>query len=232
MIERITHLTFDCYGTLIDWEQGILTAVAPLFLRSGVRSAPSDILRSFVAHEARIESLPWRPYREVLQAVLLGMAADFNCAIPSSEASLLGNSLPHWPPFFDTVDGLQRLSKKFRLVILSNTDDALFAETQKRLAVRFDEVITAEQLKSYKPGKAHFQEALRRLGIPASQILHVAQSLYHDHLPAQELGFRTVWINRPSLLGPTGLAPETQAKPDLVFHDLAGLAARAELGSW
>jgi 2-haloalkanoic acid dehalogenase type II len=149
----ITQLTFDCYGTLIDWEQGILSAVNRLFVRGRARPTSEAILRSFVTHEARIESGEWRPYRDVLRAVLVGMAADFGLAISESETNLLSDSLPQWPPFPDTVDALRRLAKKFRLVILSNTDDSLFAQTQKRLGVRFDEVITAEQVKSYKPGK-------------------------------------------------------------------------------
>jgi 2-haloacid dehalogenase len=222
VIANVTHLTFDCYGTLIDWEQGILSAVTPLFGRT---AGPETILRSFVDHEARIEAGKWRPYREVLQAVLAGMAADFGIRIPDSEADLLSRSLSDWPPFSDTVDALQGLPKKFRLVIVSNTDDSLFAQTQKGLGVQFDEIITAEQIKSYKPGTAHFEEALRRLGVSASQILHVAQSLYHDHVPAQQLGFQTAWINRPSLLAGTGLAPRTGVKPSFVFPDLAGLAA-------
>jgi 2-haloacid dehalogenase len=221
----ITQLTFDCYGTLIDWEQGILSAVNRLFVRGRARPTSEAILRSFVTHEARIESGEWRPYRDVLQAVLRGMAVDFGLAIPESETNLLSDSLPQWPPFPDTVDALRRLAKKFRLVILSNVDDALFAQTQNHLGVRFDEVITAEQVKSYKPGKAHFEEALRRLRVPVSQVLHVAQSLYHDHVPAQRLGFQTAWINRPSLLAGTGLAPLADIKPAFVFPDLRELAA-------
>jgi len=223
--EPVTHLTFDCYGTLIDWERGILAAITPLFERVG-RKAPSEaILRSFVAHEARLEAGSWKRYREILGEVLIGVAADLKFSLSDTETSLLSDSLPHWAPFPDTVKALQSLSKRFRLVILSNTDDALFAETQKRLGVRFDEIITAEQVKSYKPGKAHFREALRRLNVPVSQVLHVAQSLHHDHVPAQELGFRTAWINRPSLLAGTGLAPQVRIKPDLVFADLGGFVA-------
>ena len=228
MTNRITHLTFDCYGTLIDWERGILAAVAPLLAPAGARQTPEAILRSFVAHEARLESQSWRPYREVLQAVLSAIAAGFKIALADSEANLLSDSLPQWPPFPDTVAALKQLAKRFRLVILSNTDDALFAQTQKSLGVSFYEIITAEQVKSYKPGKRHFEEALRRLGVPVSQILHVAQSLYHDHAPAKELGFPTAWINRPSLLAGTGLALKANVEPDLVFPDLATLTARLE----
>jgi len=199
--------------------------VSPLLARSRAKVAPEAILRSFVAHEARIESEAWRPYREVLRAVLLGMAADFKLTIRDSEASLLSESLPHWAPFPDTVDALRRLSDKFKLVIISNTDDSLFAQTQRVLGVHFAEVITAEQVKSYKPAKVHFEEALRRLRVPVSQLLHVAQSLYHDHAPAQEIGFQTAWINRRSLLAGTGLAPEVDVKPTLTFPNLTDLAA-------
>jgi 2-haloacid dehalogenase len=213
---------------LIDWEQGILSAVGPLLSRAAAKPTPEAILRSFVAHEARIESEAWRPYREVLKGVLVGIAADFKIPIAGFETSLLSESLPHWPPFLDTVDALRRLSKKFQLVIISNTDDSLFAGTQKCLGIYFDEIITAEQVKSYKPGQAHFEEALRRLRVPVTQVLHVAQSLYHDHAPAQRLGFRTVWINRPSILTGTGLAPLTDIKPDLVFSSLSELVAKLE----
>lgn len=224
MTAGVTHLTFDCYGTLIDWERGILSAVEPLLARSGVQAAPETILHSFVHHEARLESQPWRPYRDVLRAVLVALAADFKITLPEGEQGLLANSLPDWPPFPDTIEALQRLGKRFRLVIVSNTDDALFAKTGQRLGARFHDIITAEQVKSYKPGRPHFVEALRRLDVPASQILHVAQSLYHDHVPARQLGFRTARINRPSCLPDTGLAPLAQVTPDLVFPDLAALA--------
>src|SRR6185436_7841872 len=141
--------------------------------------------------EARLEAENWRPYREMLRGVMAGVVADFSVALPVAEQDALVNSLPDWPPFPDTVEALRGLSTRFRLVILSNTDDDLFAETQKQLQVRFDAVITSEHVKSYKPGAAHFHEVLRRLGVPATQILHVAQSLYHDHVPARQLGLHT-----------------------------------------
>ena len=224
MLDDVTHLTFDCYGTLINWEQGILTALEPLVANARLRPAPQAILQSFVKHEAREEGLVWKPYHQVLAAVLSAMAVELELPLLAREPGLLADTLPMWPPFPDTVDALQRLSKRFRLAIVSNTDDALFAETQKRLKARFDAVVTAEQVKSYKPGKAHFEEVLRRLEVPASNVLHVAQSLYHDHVPASQLGFPTAWINRPTLLAGTGLAPRADIQPDFTFSDLAGLA--------
>jgi len=153
------------------------------------------------------------------------MAEELHLPLLAREPALLADSLASWPPFSDTVAALQQLSKRFRLAIVSNTDDALFAGTEMRLKVRFDVVVTAEQVKSYKPGKAHFHEVLRRLGVPVSQVVHVAQSLYHDHVPARQLGFRTAWIKRPSLLTDTGLAPRADVHPDFAFSDLSGLAS-------
>ncbi|HEX5219808.1 MAG TPA: HAD-IA family hydrolase [Verrucomicrobiae bacterium] len=166
------------------------------------------------------------PYRDLLRGVLLGIAKDLGIRLEAGEADTLANSLPSWPPFPDTVAALQRLSTRFQLVILSNTDDSLFRQTQKHLQVPFTEIITAEQVRSYKPGHAHFTEALRRLNVPAKRILHVAQSLYHDHVPARQLGFYTAWINRPSLLSGTGLAPDADAKPHLASSDLESLRAQ------
>ena len=225
-LKEITHLTFDCYGTLIDWEQGILDVVQPVLARFGVVVSPEVILRSYVAHEARLEAQPWMPYRELLREVMIAMASDFGVRLKEAEQNSLVDSLRRWQPFPDTVDALKRLSTRFRLVILSNIDDALFRQTQSHLKVEFTEVITAEQVQNYKPAHAHFTEALRRLAVPAHRILHVAQSLYHDHVPARQLGFHTAWINRPSLLSGTGLSPNAEVNPDLVFRDLASLAAQ------
>jgi len=226
----ITHLTFDCYGTLIDWEQGILTAVQSMFARRGVSAGPESILQSYVRHEARLEAQGWKPYRDILRGVMTGIAEDFKIQLVGSETETLVTSLPDWPPFLDTVATLQALAGRYHLVIVSNTDDALFAETQKRLQTSFVAVITAEQVKSYKPGRAHFLEVQRRLGVETRQVLHVAQSLYHDHVPARALGFRTAWVNRPSRLVGTGLAPATVVEPDIVTSDLETLAARLEAG--
>lgn len=222
--DAVTHLTFDCYGTLVDWESGILACALPLLESHGAHCKPEELLRWYVKHEARIEAQGWRLYREVLRGVMLGMAEDFKVRLQSDEADALAKSLPNWPVFSDTVESLQRLATSFRLVILSNTDDALFAETRKHLQVEFAEVITAEQVQSYKPGLAHFHEALRRLKTPAAKILHVAQSLYHDHVPARQLGFGCARVKRPSRLGSDGLALRTDVEVHLTVPDLATLA--------
>jgi 2-haloacid dehalogenase len=224
----VTHLTFDCYGTLIDWETGILRTVEPLLSKRGISTDAPAILRSFVAHEARWEAGPWQPYREVLRGVLAAMAHDFEITLTEVESDALAESLPLWSPFYDTVATLRELKKQFRLVIVSNTDDALFAHTARRLEVPFDEVVTADQVRNYKPAEAHFREALRRMDVRPTQVLHVAQSLYHDHVPARRLGFHTARIDRPTCLTGTGLAPEAHVTPDWSGPDLASLATELQ----
>jgi 2-haloacid dehalogenase len=219
--ESITHLTFDCYGTLIDWESGIASALQPIFAAHGIEVSSEKIVERYVAHEARVESQGWRPYRDILQDATVSMAAELGIRLRAEECSALSESIGSWPSFADTVPALNQLKQRFRLAIVSNVDDTLFTETAKQLQVNFDEVITAEQVRSYKPGHAHFREALRRLNVPVDRILHVAQSLYHDHVPAKQLGFRTAWINRPGKLRPLSLPQPV--RPDLVVADMAEL---------
>jgi 2-haloacid dehalogenase len=221
--DGFTHLTFDCYGTLIDWETGILQALKPLLERNGATPQEEQILRSYTRAEAEEEAGEYKPYRIVLGNVCARIAADFGVKLLSEDCRALPNSVGQWPPFSDTVPALRRLKTQFKLVVLSNIDDALFAQTRSLLDIDFDEVITAEQLRSYKPRRAHFEAAIKRLGVPREQILHVAQSLYHDHAPAKEMGFSTVWIDRPSRLHGSGLAPPADVRPDLELPDLQSL---------
>lgn len=222
--DPISHLTFDCYGTLIDWETGILQAMMPLLARKGVTAEEEQVLRLYVEFEADEEAGEYRPYRAVLKNVAGRIAAQFGVELSAEERTALPSSVGNWPPFPDTVPALRQLQSRFKLVILSNIDDALFAQSNVLLGVEFDQVITAEQLRSYKPRKAHFEAALSRLAVPQGHILHVAQSLYHDHIPAKEMGFSTVWINRPSRLTGTGLSPTAAVCPDVELPDLQSLA--------
>jgi 2-haloacid dehalogenase len=225
---RITHLTFDCYGTLIDWETGILNEMVPMLARYTVTASEETILQLYTEYEAEEERRPYRPYREILTTVSARMAEHFAVEPTGSDRTALADSVGKWPAFPDTVDALQRLKAHFKLVILSNIDDDLFAQTARHLYVEFDDVITAQQVRSYKPGKAHFEIALERLGAPRESVLHVAQSLYHDHVPAKEMGFSTVWIDRPSRLPHTGLSLPAAVQPDLTFTDLVSLADTVE----
>ncbi len=220
----ITHLSFDCYGTLIDWENGILDQALPRLADAGARNVdPVELLRAYVKHEAALEVGPFQPYRDVLAQTFFRVGADLGVQLSDARCDAFAEGLAEWPPFPDTVDSLRRLGSKYRLVILSNVDDRLF-DRKKRLGISFDAVITAEQVRSYKPALGHFQAARERLGLSPANWLHVAQSLYHDHVPAKSLGLRTVWVDRPTRLAGTGIAPIAQVTPDARTTTLAEVA--------
>ncbi len=221
-------LTFDCYGTLIDWEQGILAALRPLLAAHGAPLDDEAALALYARLETEAEAGPWRPYAEVLAAVVEGFGREVGFAPSREERDSLVASLPAWRPFPDTVAALRRLRARYRLAILSNIDDALFASTAPRLEVPFDWVVTAEQVRSYKPAPAHFQEILRRSALPPGRILHVAQSLFHDFPPARACGLATVWIDRRAGRAGAGATPPAAARPDLSLPDLASLADLVE----
>jgi len=220
---RFRCLTFDCYGTLVDWETGILSALRPVLERHGVRSEGGALLTRYGRLEAAVESGPYRLYREVLREVMVGLGEELGFVPDETDLAALPSSLGDWPLFADTADSLLQLRSRFGLAIVSNIDDALFAATARQLPACFDEVITAEQVRSYKPGRAHFDAALLRLRVPREAVLHVAQSLFHDHVPAQELGFATAWVNRPSRYPGGSATLPAAASPNLEVPDLASL---------
>ena len=221
--EKFTHLTFDCYGTIIDWETGILSALGPVLRRHEVSIEEAEILRLYARFEAEQEAGPYKPYSRVLEGVVESLGGELGFTPSEADLHALPESVGSWPPYSDSVDALRRLQVGFELVILSNIDDDLFAQTESSLGIDFDEVITAQQVGSYKPSHRNFRVALERLEVSQQQVLHVAQSLYHDHEPAKQLGFTTVWINRPSRCPGVGVAPPTQASPDVEVPDLESL---------
>jgi 2-haloacid dehalogenase len=233
---RFTTISFDCYGTLIDWESGILPVLRHVLGSHGQSQSQSQnltdagILELYGEFEAEAESGPYQSYREVLQSVVRAFAERFHFEASSAEIRSLHESVHAWPPFPDTVAALHELQKLYKLVVISNIDDDLFAETRKHLDVEFDGVITAEQARSYKPSINNFQMALRTLALSPDRLLHAAQSIYHDIVPARSLGISTVWVNRKSarpgigaVRGSAALASEKRA--DLEVPDLASLAA-------
>jgi 2-haloacid dehalogenase len=221
----ITHLSFDCYGTLIDWETGILEQALPRLARAGAQDAdPVTVLRSFVKHQAALQSGAFRTYRELLLETFCRIGSDIGVRADRASGADFAAGLAQWPPFPDTVEALARLAAKYRLLILSNVDDDLFEHTARRLAIPFHAVITAQQVRSYKPALGHFETARDRFGLSPANWLHVAQSLYHDHVPAKSLGLRTVWVDRPTRLTGTGIAPPAQAIPDARTTTLAEVA--------
>jgi 2-haloacid dehalogenase len=224
---RFEILTFDCYGTLVNWEDGILRCLHRILVAHGKDTDDPTILKLYGDFEARAEQGDYRPYRDVLQSVVQQFGDQLGFAPTDQEVKSLPESLPSWKPWPDTVSALSELRKRFRLAIVSNVDDDLFAATQPQLGVEFNQIITAQQAQAYKPSLKIFELALSRVGVPAHRILHVGQSLYHDVLPAQSLGLATVWVNRPSARKGVGAVKAAEAQPDLQVSSLAELAADA-----
>ncbi len=224
---RFTTISFDCYGTLIDWESGILPTLREMLANHGTSLPDSDILELYGEFEAEAEGGPYQSYQNVLQSVVRAFANRLHFQASSAEIRSLHQSVQAWPPFPDTVSALRELKKRYQLVVISNIDDALFAETRKRLNVEFDGVITAEQAKSYKPSINNFQMALRTLALPPDQLLHAGQSIYHDVVPARSLGIATVWVNRKSARPGIGAVRAAVGHADMEVPDLAALAAAA-----
>ena len=194
MAEPFDIVTFDCYGTLIDWETGIITTFQTEAAKNGVKLDPDQIIDAYATEEARVESGAYRSYRQVLETTALRVAAELGWNIAAGQAGFLADSLPNWQPFPDTNPALERLAQRFRLGILSNIDDDLLSATRKHFTVAFDLIVTAQQIGSYKPAPGHFNETLIRAD--GRRLLHAAQSYFHDVVPACELGIPVVWVNR------------------------------------
>ena len=226
-LSRFDALTFDCYGTLIDWESGILARLRPVVARSGVEASDDVLLETFARHEAAIEEGPYRRYREVLGLALRDVGADLGATVTDDDAAAFGGSVPDWPAFPDSTDALAALHARYRLGVLTNCDDDLFAGSSRRLGDPFDMVVTAQQVGAYKPSPRGFELVFERIGVPRERILHVAQSLFHDHAPAKRLGLATVWVDRRRGKPGSGATPPADATPDLVVPDMATLAALA-----
>jgi 2-haloacid dehalogenase len=225
---RFEILTFDCYGTLINWEDGILRCLHRIMEAHHQKVDDATILQLYGDFEASAEQGKYRCYREVLNSVVRQFGERFGFAASDQEVRSLADSLKDWKPWPDTVAALRELRSRFQLAVISNVDDDLFASTRPQLQVDFTYVITAEQARAYKPSLKIFELALSRIGVPPHHILHVAQSVYHDIVPAQSLGLATVWVNRPSARGGVGAVKAAEAHPDLQVASLAELAASVQ----
>jgi 2-haloacid dehalogenase len=220
---RFQVLTFDCYGTLIDWETGIFSALRPILARHSKTIADPALLELFGELEAEAEGGPFHPYREVLRSVVGGLGNYLRFTPTEEELNSLPESLVHWQAFGDTVPALRQLQQRYSLGILSNVDDDLFASTAAKLGVEFDHVITAQQARAYKPSLAIFKLAEERIGVAPERWLHIGQSVYHDVIPAQALGLATVRVNRPSRRAGLGAVKAGSAQADLEVSTLRGL---------
>ncbi|MGH7562958.1 MAG: HAD family hydrolase [Gemmatimonadota bacterium] len=217
--ESVSVVTFDCYGTLIDWETGIWEAFRSASANDGVRLDREEVLAAYHAVEPMVESGTFRPYRDVLRETARRVAGECGWTISAPRAGFLPESLGRWPVFPDTNRALARLARRYRLGILSNVDEDLLVETQRRLDVEFDFWVTADRVESYKPDLAHFEAARPFVGDSAGW-LHAAQSLFHDVAPANTLGLPVVWVNRK--------AERRPADGPLPDHEVADLAALAD----
>lgn len=225
---RFAALTFDCYGTLIDWEAGLLAAFRFAFADDpATLPDDEDVLLRYARHEAALEAGPYLRYRDVLAQGLRGVAAELDHPVSDAVAATFGGSVADWPAFPDSAAALARLASRYRLGVLTNCDDDLFAASNAKLGVRFDWIVSAQQVGSYKPSDANFEALLARVGLPHDQVLHVAQSLYHDHVPANRFGLASVWIDRRHDRPGAGATPVADAAPDATYPDMASFAAAA-----
>jgi 2-haloalkanoic acid dehalogenase type II len=215
-------LTFDCYGTLIDWESGIGRWFEEAAAADGAAVVPSNALAAYAEIEPAVEARAYRSYREILAATALRVANRLGWSLAPKRASTLAESLPSWKPFPDTNPALERLAAAgYSLGILSNVDDDLLSSTLSHFTVRFDLLITAQQVRSYKPALRHFHAAREQIG-KNRRWLHAAQSLFHDIVPANALGIPVAWVNRKEQAGQPDISPDMEVKT------LGGLADRLD----
>lgn len=231
-LSQFRVMTFDCYGTLIDWERGITRVLQRWARRNRLSLRDEELLEAFAASEAHQEQAGFRLYPDVLRAVHQDIGKRFRKPVSQADADALAESVGEWPPFADTCEALGQLHRRYKLVIVSNVDRASFARTERQLGVAFDAVVTAEEVGAYKPDRRMFERALERaaeLGASHREILHVAQSLFHDIVPAKSLGLATVWVNRRHGKPGWGATPppETEAQADLEVRSLAELVRLA-----
>lgn len=230
-LSAFTTLSFDCYGTLIDWETGLLAALRP-WLEAHGKSPPDDELLEVYAdceHECQLKR-PKSPYPVILSHVHAMLGEHYGVPSPLEERDRFAASIGDWPPFADTADALRYLHLHHKLIVLSNVDRASFAKSEKRIGIRFDAAYTAEEIGSYKPDLKNFRYLLEHLkedfGVLKGDHLHVAQSLFHDHVPARELGIATCWIDRRAGKSGDGATkiPKDAVTPDFRFESLAEMA--------
>ena len=216
-------LSFDCYGTLIDWETGLLDALRPIMKAHGATRTDADLLKMYGVLEARAEAGAYKKYREILREIVRGFGRELSFRPTDVEIESLPDSLKKWEPFPDTPDALRRLRKRYKLAVISNIDDDLFVHTAPKLGVQLDALITAEQAGAYKPSQKNFALAQARMGVAKEKWLHCGQSRHHDIAPTLQLGVHNVLVNRRG----TGATVVSGAAPDLEVPDMKTLADKA-----
>ncbi len=223
--DQFEALSFDCYGTLIDWESGLTPVLRQLVNAHQINMSDQQLLELFAELEPEAQSGDYKPYRQILREVVENMGKRLGFTPTETELNSLAESIQHWQPFPDTIASLKALKQKYKLIIISNIDDDLFAQTNQHLQIQFDYIITAQQAKSYKPSPHNFEFALEKTGISPHQLLHVAQSIFHDIVTAKSLGLTTVWVNRRQGQEGKGATKPANAEPDLEVPDLKTLVS-------
>lgn len=223
--KQFEALSFDCYGTLMDWEAGITPVLKQLVSAHQVDCNERQLLEWFAEYESVAEAGEYQSYKDVLREVVQKIGERLEFEPTTTELDSLWMSIQNWQPFSDTIESLKALKQNYRLVIISNIDDDLFAQTAQQLEVEFDAVVTAQQVKSYKPTLRNFEFTLEKIGLSTDQLLHVAQSVYHDIVPAQQLGLKSVWVNRQQGKAGSGATKPATAQPDLEVPDLKTLVS-------
>jgi 2-haloalkanoic acid dehalogenase type II len=227
-------MSFDCYGTLIDWEAGLTAVLGPWARRRGLAAGDEQLLTAFAVHESAAEAEhPTERYPDILARSMRALGLDLGAAVTDEDVAVLAGSVADWPAFPDSHDALVRLARGHRLIILSNVDRESFAGSNARLGVTFASILTAEDIGSYKPSSRNFDalvEEAGRLGVVPGGLVHVAQSLFHDHIPAQQAGLPTVWINRRHDRPGWGATPSPSraVTPDWEFPSMAAFAAAVD----
>lgn len=229
-LQDFTTLTFDCYGTLIDWESGMVQGLEPLTARVLRTLTRDEILEAHARHESSQQAwTPAKRYSELLAVVYKRLAEEWQVTVTWEECQAYGNSVGNWPTFPDTVEALQYLKQHYKLVILSNVDNESFSRSNAKLGVTFDAIYTAEDIGSYKPSPRNFEymlDKLPNLGVAKEQILHTAESLFHDHVPANNAGLTSCWIHRRHESGGFGatMKPESMPTTRFKFNSLGEMA--------
>lgn len=225
--DQFEALSFDCYGTLIDWESGITPILRQLVNAHQIEMSNQELLELFAELEPEAQSGDYKPYRQILREVVQNLGNRLGFTPTEAELNSLADSIQNWQPFPDTVEALKALKQKYKLVIISNIDDDLFAQTNQHLQIEFDHIITAQQAKSYKPSPHNFEFAFQKTGISPNKLLHVAQSIFHDIATAKSLGLTTIWVNRRQGQEGSGATKPSTAQPDLEVPDLKTLVSLA-----
>ncbi len=233
-LTQFEALSFDCYGTLIDWEAGIASVLVPWAQSQSLSVSEEELLTTYARHEARVlRDNPTMLYPRATAEAFAAVGKELGAPVPSEDQATIAESVPHWPAFPDSAAALQQLAQHYKLIILSNVDDASFREANRKLGVEFSAINTAEAIGSYKPNPANFDALLastRDQGVTTDKLLHVAQSLFHDHVPAKDAGLCSVWIDRRHDKPGWGATPPppSQVQPDERYTSMAEFAAACQ----